>query len=81
VAAATSLSIKRVTVKLDGKKVRTTTKGKFRLKVNTKKLKAGRHRLTITAVDTSGGVTTIRRRFTVCKAIAPKRQVSPRFTG
>jgi Bacterial Ig domain len=81
VATSSSLAVKRVTVKLDGKKVRTTTKSTFRLKVNTKRLKAGRHRLTITAVDAAGGVTTIRRTFSVCKAIAPKRRAAPRFTG
>ena len=81
VATSSSLAVKRVTVKLDGKKVRTTTKSSFRLKVNTKRLKAGRHRLTITAVDAAGGVTTVRRTFSVCKAVAPKRRVAPRFTG
>jgi hypothetical protein len=81
VATSSSLAVKRVTVKLDGKKVRTTAKSKFKLKVNTKRLKAGRHRLTITAVDAAGGVTTIHRTFSVCKAVAPKRRVAPRFTG
>jgi hypothetical protein len=81
VGTASSLSVKRVTVKLDGKKIQTTTKKRFKLRVNAKKLKAGRHRLTITAVDTNGGVTTIRRTFSVCKAVAPKRRVAPRFTG
>ena len=81
VATSSSLAVKRVTVKLDGKKVRTTTKSKFRLKVNTKRLKAGRHRLTITAVDAAGGVTTIHRTFSVCKAAKPRRHVAPRFTG
>jgi Bacterial Ig domain len=81
VATSSSLAVKRVTVKLDGKKVRTTAKSKFRLKVNTKRLKAGRHRLTITAVDAAGGVTTIHRTFSVCKAVAPKRRAAPRFTG
>ena len=81
VATSSSLAVKRVTVKLDGKKVKTTTKSKFRLRINSKKLKAGRHRLTITAVDAAGGVTTIRRTFSVCKAAKPRRHVAPRFTG
>jgi hypothetical protein len=80
---ATATSVKRVTIKLDGKKVATKTKGTFRLKVNSKKLKAGRHRLTITAVDATGGTTTIRRTFSVCKTVKakPRRRAAPRFTG
>jgi Bacterial Ig domain len=81
VATSSSLSVKRVTVKLDGKKVRTTTKSTFKLKINSKRLKAGRHRLTITAVDVSGGVATIHRTFSVCKTVKPRRRVAPRFTG
>jgi len=77
----TAASVKRVTVKLDGKKVSSTTKSRFRLKINTKKLKAGRHRLTITAVDSAGKTSTVHRTFSVCKAVAPKRRVAPRFTG
>jgi hypothetical protein len=79
VAAATT--VKRVTVKLDGKKVSTNKKSAFRLKINTKKLKAGRHRLTITAVDSAGHTSTVKRSFSVCKAVAPKKKAAPRFTG
>jgi hypothetical protein len=77
----TASSVKRVTVKLDGKKVSSTTKARFKLKINTKKLKAGRHRLSITAVDGAGNTSTVRRTFSVCKAVAPKKRVAPRFTG
>lgn len=80
---ATTAAVKRVTVKLDGKKVSSNKKSSFRLKIKSKNLKAGRHRLTITAVDAAGRVTTIRRTFSVCKAAKPKprRHVAPRFTG
>jgi hypothetical protein len=78
---AASATVKRVTVKLDGKKVSTNKKSSFRIKINTKKLKAGRHRLTITAVDSAGNTSTVRRTFSVCKAVAPKRRAAPRFTG
>ncbi|HEX6461538.1 MAG TPA: Ig-like domain-containing protein [Thermoleophilaceae bacterium] len=82
-SVATASTVKRVTVKLDGKKVTSKAKSKFRLKINSRKLKAGRHRLTITAVDAAGGVTTIHRTFSVCKAVKPKprRHAAPRFTG
>ena len=46
-----------------------------------KQLPAGRHRLTITAVDSAGNTSTVRRTFSVCKAVAPKRRAAPRFTG
>jgi Bacterial Ig-like domain len=80
-SVATSAAVKRVTVKLDGKKVSTNKKSSFKLKINAKKLKAGRHRLTITAVDSAGNTSTVKRSFSVCKAVAPKRRVAPRFTG
>lgn len=78
---ATSSAVKRVVVKLDGKRIKTTKKSKFTLTVNSKKLKAGRHRLTITATDSAGHVTTSRKTFSVCKAAKPRRKAAPRFTG
>jgi len=80
---ATASSVKSVTLRLDRKKIKTTTKTAFTIRINTKHLKAGRHRLTITAVDASGGTTTTRKTFSVCKAAKPKprKRVAPRFTG
>jgi Tol biopolymer transport system component len=78
---ATSSAVKSVVVKLDGRKIKTTTKSTFTLTVNSKKLKAGRHRLTITATDSAGHVTTSRKTFSVCKAAKPRRKAAPRFTG
>jgi Tol biopolymer transport system component len=77
----TSSSVKSVVVKLDGKRIKSTSKGSFTLTINGKKLKSGRHRLTITATDANGNVTTSHKSFSVCKAAKPRRQAAPRFTG
>lgn len=79
--ATTASAVKSVVVKLDGKKIRTTKRSKFTLTINSKKLKAGRHRLAITATDTNGKVKTLHRTFSVCKAAKPRRHSAPRFTG
>jgi Tol biopolymer transport system component len=79
--ATSASSVKRVVVKLDGKRIKSTKRSKFTITVNSKKLKAGRHRLTITATDTNGKVKTIHRTFSVCKAAKPRRHSAPRFTG
>jgi WD40-like Beta Propeller Repeat/Bacterial Ig domain len=77
----TAASVKSVVVKLDGKRLKSTTSGSFTLSINAKKLKAGRHQLTITATDSKGQVTTSRKTFSVCKAAKPRRRSAPRFTG
>jgi Tol biopolymer transport system component len=79
--ATTATSVKSVVVKLDGRKIKSTTKSSFTLTINGKKLKAGRHRLTITATDSAGHVTTTHKSFSVCKAAKPRRKAAPRFTG
>jgi predicted outer membrane repeat protein len=73
--------VKSVTVKLDGRRIRSTTKSGFTLKIDSKRLKAGRHQLTISAVDKTGRTTTTRRTFSVCRAAKPRRHAAPRFTG
>jgi Tol biopolymer transport system component len=78
---ATSSAVKSVVVKLDGKRIKSTSKGSFTLTINGRKLKAGRHRLTITATDSAGHVTTTHKSFSVCKAAKPRRKAAPRFTG
>ncbi|HEX6458556.1 MAG TPA: choice-of-anchor Q domain-containing protein, partial [Thermoleophilaceae bacterium] len=78
---ATSASVKSVVVKLDGRRIKSTSKGSFTLTINSKKLKAGRHRLTITATDSTGQTTTTHKSFSVCKAAKPRRKAAPRFTG
>jgi methionine-rich copper-binding protein CopC len=79
--ATTASSVKSVVVKLDGKRIKSTTKSSFTLTINGKKLKSGRHRLTITATDSAGHVTTTHKSFSVCKAAKPRRKAAPRFTG
>jgi hypothetical protein len=74
-------SVKKVVVKLDGHRIRSTSKGSFTLTINGKKLKAGKHRLTITATNAAGQVTTTRKSFSVCKAAKPRHKAAPRFTG
>jgi hypothetical protein len=74
-------TVKSVVVKLDGKRIKRTSKGSFTLTINGKKLKSGKHRLTITATNAAGQVTTRRRTFSVCKAAKPRRRAAPRFTG
>jgi Tol biopolymer transport system component len=78
---ATSSSVKSVVVKLDGKRIKSTTKSSFTLSINGRKLKSGRHRLTITATDSAGHVTTTHKSFSVCKAAKPRKKAAPRFTG
>jgi Tol biopolymer transport system component len=78
---STASSVKSVVVKLDGRRIKSTSRGSFTLTINGKKLKSGRHRLTITATDSNGNVTTSHKSFSVCKAAKPRRQAAPRFTG
>jgi Tol biopolymer transport system component len=71
---------KSVRVYLGSKRVLSTTKTSFTLKINTKKL--GRHtRLRIVATDANGKVTTIRRTIARCAVAKPRRKAAPRFTG
>lgn len=78
---ATSASVKSVVVRLDGRRIKSTSKSSFTLTINSKKLKAGRHRLTISATDSAGQTTTTHKSFSVCKAAKPRRKIAPRFTG
>jgi hypothetical protein len=70
-----------VRVTLDGKRVVSTTKSRFTVKVNARKLKAGRHRLVAVVTDKAGNRTTVRRTVSTCAAAKPRRQTGPRFTG
>jgi Calx-beta domain-containing protein/Big-like domain-containing protein len=73
--------IARVRVTLDGKRVVSTTKSRFTVKVNARKLKSGRHRIVAVVTDKAGNRTTVRRSVTVCAAAKPRRHTGPRFTG
>jgi len=74
-------TVKKVVVKLDGKRIKSTARGSFTLTINGKKLGAGRHRLTITATNAAGQTKTVIRSFSVCKAAKPRQKAAPRFTG
>ena len=66
----------RVTVSIDGRRVRTTSSASFTVRVPVARLRPGRHRLTVVAVDAAGNRTTRTFRFRVCAA-----RRGPRFTG
>lgn len=81
VHAKDASGVARVRVFVDGKRVVSTKKSSFSLRVSARKLKSGRHRLTIQITDRAGNVRRTTRRFSVCAAVKPRRHVAPRFTG
>jgi hypothetical protein len=83
VRATDASGIKATRVTLDGKRIHTRNKTRFTLRINVRKLKAGRHVLRIVTTDGAGNRTSTRRTVTRCakRAAKPKRQVAPRFTG
>jgi SdrD B-like protein len=80
VRAATSTRVRSVRITLDGKTIRRTSRSRFSVRINARRLKAGRHTLRIKATDANGRTRTVTRRFTRCR-VRPKPRVSPRFTG
>jgi len=81
VRASDASGVARVKVFVDGKRVVNTTKAKFTLHLSARKLKAGRHRLSILITDKAGNSRRATRRFSVCATAKPKRRAAPRFTG
>lgn len=83
VRASDASGVHSTRVTLDGKRLKTRNKTRFTLKINVKKLKAGRHVLRITTTDAAANTTTARRTITRCakRAVKPRRRVAPRFTG
>jgi hypothetical protein len=73
--------VKSVVVSLDGKKIKTTSKSRFTLRINLKKLTAGRHSLRTVVTDQAGSRKTSTRTIARCAAAKPRRQAAPRFTG
>ncbi|HEY7629842.1 MAG TPA: hypothetical protein VH817_04035 [Thermoleophilaceae bacterium] len=74
------VKLTRVRVFLGKKRVLSTTKSSFTLKINPKKL-GRRTRLRIVATNTSGKATTVSRTVVRCVAPKPRRRSVPRFTG
>jgi Bacterial Ig domain len=73
--------VKSVKVTLDGKKLKTTSKSRFTLRINLKKLKAGHHKLRTVVTDQAGNTKRSTRTIARCAAAKPRRQAGPRFTG
>jgi hypothetical protein len=73
--------VRSVRVSLDGKRIKSSTKSRFTVFINARKLKPGRHRLTVTVIDQAGRRRTITRRFARCAQAEPRRRAAPRFTG
>lgn len=72
----------KVIVTIDGHRVLTTTKTSFTVKVVVGKLRAGKHKLTITAFEASGKQVVKTVSFTPCKRPKPKpKPPIPKFTG
>jgi hypothetical protein len=72
--------VKKVTVSVDGRRVQTSKKSKFKLAISVRKLKAGRHRITVVAVDARNRTTTQQRSFFRCAQKAAAKP-QPKFTG
>jgi hypothetical protein len=81
IRVAHTAKLEYVRVYLDGRRILTTKKSKFTIRIRTRRLKPGRHRLTTKAYDVAGNVTRSTRRIARCAAAKPKRQTGPRFTG
>ncbi len=80
VRVSTSAKPKSVRVFLGKKRVLTTTKTSFTLKINPKKLRR-RTQLKIVTTDALGRVTTTKRTIARCAVKKPRRKSAPRFTG
>jgi hypothetical protein len=77
-AISAAAGVRSVQVSLDGRRLKSTSTGKFSLRVATRNLASGRHTIRILVVDRAGNRTVSTRRFSVCGA---RRVRLPRFTG
>jgi CSLREA domain-containing protein len=81
VSASDASGIRSTRVTLDGKRIK-SGKSRVSVRINVRKLKAGRHTLRIVTTDAAGNTTTTRRTIAKCAAAPkPRRQATPRFTG
>ncbi|HEX6457912.1 MAG TPA: DUF11 domain-containing protein [Thermoleophilaceae bacterium] len=62
---------------VDGKRIKSTKRKAFLVKISAKSLHGKQHRLKVVARDTSGNTRTVRRVFAKCAV----RHIAPRFTG
>ena len=73
--------IKSVKVYLDGKRVKSTKRTRFSLRINVRGLKVGSHRITVVARDRAGNRSATTRRFGRCALAIVAPRFAPRFTG
>jgi hypothetical protein len=73
---ASSSRLRSVHVMVDGRRVRTTTRKRFSVRVDARRLAPGTHVLRVVATDSAGRKTTLRKLFRRCR---PPTQ--PAFTG
>ena len=78
---ATGAAISRVTVFLDGRRILSTTKASFTLRIRVNRLRPGRHRLKTVAIDAAGHLSTMTRTIARCAKVKPRHRATPRFTG
>jgi len=71
----TSLATRRVLVFLDGRRIASSRRGAFRVRVPARRLSGGRHRLTVVARDIAGNRSRESVSFSRC------RRVTPTLTG
>jgi hypothetical protein len=70
--------VRYVRVTLDGRQLRRTTRTRFSLRVDPRRLRGGRHTLRFIVVDSPRGSRTVVRRFTRCTI---PQGLRPQFTG
>ena len=76
VHVASSAKLRSVLVSVDGKRVMKTTRKRFSVHINARRLHAGSHVLRVVATDSNGRKTTLKRLFRRCRP-----QTQPAFTG
>jgi hypothetical protein len=77
VRVSDSSGIRSVSVFLDGRRVRRTSRTRFSLRIEVRGLRVGRHRIRVVAVDRAGNRRVRTRSFRRCAPALP----APRFTG
>lgn len=78
VSARDSSGIASVSVYLDGKRVKRTSRTQFSVRLNRRRLRVGRHRVTVVARDRAGN-RTVTRRYFVVRGL--QRRPVPHFAG
>ena len=73
---ASDARLRRVTVSINGRRIRVSSRGRLTIRVPAGSLRIGRNRVLVIAVDNSGNRRAVRRTIFRCRRAAP-----PRFTG